>query len=123
LWLVKEGHVTPYEDDLEAYRKLLLASDKPSKPAAPAAAPRKRPSRDAVQALRSEVRKCEARVEKLNEMRDKLAKKLADPAMYEPEKLNEAQVWQKKYAEVMEGLDRAESLWLSAIEKLETVDG
>jgi ATP-binding cassette subfamily F protein 3 len=27
--------------------------------------------------------------------------------------------WQKKYAEVMEGLDRAEGMWLKAQEKLE----
>jgi ATP-binding cassette, subfamily F, member 3 len=121
LWLVKDGQVTPYAEDLEAYRKLLLTSDKPDKLAKPAAAAEKprRPSREALQALRGEVRKCEARVEKLNQMRDKLAKKLADPSMYEPERVDEAQVWQKKYAEVMDGLDRAESLWLSAIEKLE----
>ncbi|ALG91859.1 MULTISPECIES: ABC-F family ATP-binding cassette domain-containing protein [Actibacterium] len=121
LWLVKDGQVTAYAEDLEAYRKLLLTSDKPDKPAKPAAAAEKprRPSREALQALRGEVRKCEARVEKLNQMRDKLAKKLADPSMYEPERVDEAQVWQKKYAEVMDGLDRAESLWLSAIEKLE----
>ena len=52
-------------------------------------------------------------------MRDRLAKKLADPALYEPERLGEMETWQKKYAEVMEGLDRAEALWLKAQEKLE----
>ena len=56
---------------------------------------------------------------KLNEMRDKLAKKLADPALYEQDKLGEMAVWQKKYAEVMEALDRAEALWMTALEKLE----
>ena len=30
-----------------------------------------------------------------------------------------ATVWQKKYAEVMEALDRAEAMWLEAQEKLE----
>ena len=35
------------------------------------------------------------------------------------ERPDEAAVWQKKYAEVMEGLDRAEDLWLRAQEKLE----
>ena len=53
------------------------------------------------------------------QMRDKLAKKLADPALYEPERLGEMATWQKKYAEVMEGLDRAEGMWLKAQEKLE----
>jgi ATP-binding cassette subfamily F protein 3 len=70
-------------------------------------------------ALRSEVRRCEERVEKLAEMREKLAKKLADPKLYEPERIAETEVWQKKYAEVREAIDRAETLWLKAQEKLE----
>jgi ATP-binding cassette subfamily F protein 3 len=70
-------------------------------------------------ALRADVRKCEERLSKLNDMRDKLAKKLADPALYEPDRLGEMETWQKKYAEVMEGLDRAELMWLKAQEKLE----
>jgi len=121
LWLVKDGRVEPFEEDLEAYRKLLL-SDGPAKPEKPRAAP-KRPSRDAIVALRSESRKCEERVGKLNEMRDKLAKKLANPDLYEPEKAGEAQVWQKKYAEVMEALERAEAMWMKSLEKLESTDG
>ncbi|WP_208351498.1 ABC-F family ATP-binding cassette domain-containing protein [Pseudaestuariivita rosea] len=120
LWLVKDGAVTPYQDDLEAYRKMLLGADKPAKTAEKPKP--KRASRDQVMALRSEVRKCEARVEKLNEMRDKLATKLADPALYEEGKAGEADVWQRKYAEVMEGLDRAEALWIAALEKLETAE-
>jgi ATP-binding cassette subfamily F protein 3 len=118
LWLVKGGRVEPFEEDLEAYRKLLLTSDKPAKPAAEAPKPKKA-SRDEVLALRSEVRKCEARVEKLEDMREKLAKKLADPDLYEKSKVGEMEVWQKKYAEVMDGLDRAEALWLAAQEKLD----
>ncbi|MDF1726670.1 MAG: ABC-F family ATP-binding cassette domain-containing protein [Sulfitobacter sp.] len=121
LWLVSGGTVKPYEDDLESYRQLLLA---PSKPVSKNAKPKveakpKRASRDEVLALRSEVRKAEGRVEKLNEMRDKLAKKLADPALYEDTKIGELEVWNKKYAEVMEALERAEALWMSAEEKLE----
>ncbi|MGD9293297.1 MAG: ABC transporter ATP-binding protein, partial [Roseobacter sp.] len=72
-----------------------------------------------VLALRAEVRKSEARVEKLNDMRDKLAAKLADPQLYEEAKNGELAVWNKKYAEVMEALERAETLWMNALEKLE----
>ncbi len=32
------------------------------------------------------------------------------------------EVWQKKYAEVMDALERAEALWLTAQEKLETAE-
>ncbi|MDZ4093978.1 MAG: ABC transporter ATP-binding protein, partial [Paracoccaceae bacterium] len=119
LWLVKGGAVTPYNADLETYRAQLLAGDEDVKPkAAPVEKPRKA-SRDEMLALRAEVRKCEERLEKLNVMRDRLAKKLADPELYEPGRGSEAETWQKKYAEVMQGLDRAEVLWLKAQEKLE----
>ncbi|MBO9401569.1 ATP-binding cassette domain-containing protein [Shimia sp. R9_3] len=123
LWLVKDGTVKPYEDDLQAYRKLLLTSDKPvsGKPKAKPVA--KKASRDEILALRAEVRKSEQRVEKLNEMADKLATKLADPAFYEGEKLGEMEVWQKKYAEVRDAQDRAEDLWMKALEKLEKAEG
>lgn len=120
LWLVKDGRVTPYEDDLQAYRKMLLTVDRPSKSKdSPKSAAPKAVSRDVVLALKSDSRKAEERVKKLNEMRDKLAKKLADPELYEQENLGEMAVWQKKYSEVMDALDRAEGMWMAALEKLE----
>ena len=124
LWLVSDGTVKPYEDDLEAYRKMLLTVEKPiRKNMAPKEAPKpKRASREDVLALRGEVRTSEARVAKINEMRDKLAKKLADPALYEKDKVGELEVWNKKYAEVMQALERAESIWMGALEKLEKAE-
>ena len=119
LWLVKDGKVTPYEEDLETYRKELLGSDKPAAQQAPKKPKPKRASRDEILTLRSEVRKCEARLEKLNEMRDKLAEKLADPALYDDTRIGELATWNGKYKEVMEALDRAENLWLVAQENLE----
>ena len=119
LWLVKDGKVTPYEEDLETYRKELLGSDKPTAQQAPKKPKPKRASRDEILTLRSEVRKCEARLEKLNEMRDKLADKLADPALYDDTRIGELATWNGKYKEVMEALDRAENLWLVAQENLE----
>ena len=123
LWLVKDGTVAPYDDDLEAYRKMLLSSDKPAKPQKkPEAAKPARPSRDAILALRAEARKCEERVTKLNDMRDKLAKKLANPELYEDSRKGELETWNRKYAEVMEGLGRAEGLWMAALEKLDAAE-
>ncbi|WP_299206908.1 ABC-F family ATP-binding cassette domain-containing protein [uncultured Tateyamaria sp.] len=122
LWLVSNGTVKPFEDDLEAYRKLLLSDGKPAKRAKAEAPKAKKPSREVVVALRSELRKSEARVEKLNQMRNKLANKLADPDLYEDAKIREMEVWQKKYAEVMDALDRAEALWMQDLEKLETAE-
>jgi ATP-binding cassette, subfamily F, member 3 len=121
LWLVKGGAVTPYQGDLDSYRRELLAGDEPAKATEKPKEKAERPSREAVLALRAEVRRCEERLAKLNEMRDKLATKLAKPELYE--KPGEAMIWQKKYAEVMEGLDRAEDLWVKAAEKLEAAEG
>ncbi|PZX17499.1 ATP-binding cassette subfamily F protein 3 [Palleronia aestuarii] len=121
LWLVKDGRVTPYDEDLEAYRRMLLSADQPKKAEKPKQAAPK-PSRDDILSLRGDVRRNEQRVAKLSEMRDKLAKKLADPSLYEPGKAGEAEVWQRKYAEVMEGLDRAEGLWMASLERLEHVE-
>ncbi|SIT83736.1 ABC-F family ATP-binding cassette domain-containing protein [Pontibaca methylaminivorans] len=131
LWLVSGGRVAPYEGDLESYRAMLLAPEKTAASgkatagkasAAPGAARSARPTRERILALRSEVRKGEARVEKLTEMSDRLVQKLADPALYEAGREGEADVWQRKYAEVREGLERAEAIWLAALEKLESAE-
>ena len=121
LWLVKDGGVSVWEDDLQAYRKDLLTKDTPDRQKKAKAAP-KRLSRDAILALRADVRKCEERVGKLNDMRDKLAKKLADPALYDEDAGNRAEPWQRKYSEVMNALDRADSMWMKALEKLEKAE-
>ena len=120
LWLVRDGAVTPYEDDLDSYRSLLLKGEERIAKAKPET--RKRASQDEIKALRSDLRKCEARVAKIEEMREKLAAKLADPALYEDARKGERDVWQRKYAEVMDGLDRAEALWMAAAEALEAAE-
>ncbi len=123
LWLVKDGRVTPYADDLQDYRRMLLAPDtrkqdkaKPAKPAKP------KPTRDQILALRAEVRKCEDRVEKLGEMAEKLSTKLADPTLYEDSRVGELETWNRKYAEVREATKRAEALWMTALEKLDKAE-
>jgi len=125
LWLVKGGRVKPYEDDLQAYRRMLLAPDERKVDKAKAAKPKPskpKPSRDQILALRAEVRKCEDRVGKLNDMAEKLSAKLADPALYEDTRVGELETWNRKYAEVREGLERAEALWMTALEKLDTAE-
>lgn len=118
LWLVKDGTVQPYEEDLQAYRKLLLTSDKPAGKSKPKPV-KKQATRDELLALKANVRKCEERVSKLNDMSDKLAKKLANPSLYEDGKIGEMEVWQRKYGEVCEAQNRAEDMWMAALEKLE----
>ena len=121
LWLVNKGSVTPYEGDLESYRTMLLRGDDAEKPARkPKAEKPRRPSRDAILQLRQDVKKCEQRVEKLSDMESKVASKLADPTIYND--VHGVTEWQKKYAEIKDGLALAEKLWLEAQEKLDTAE-
>mgnify|MGYP005635977915 CR=1 FL=1 len=122
LWLVKDGRVTTYDDDLQAYRRMLLTPDTRKADKEKAAKPKQtkaKAAREQLRAMKADVRKCEERVNKINDMRDKLAKKLADPALYEEGKAGELATWNKKYAEVMTGLERAEAMWMQSLEKLE----
>lgn len=126
LWLVKDGAVAPYEGDLDDYRKFLLSGDAPAEksgektPEAPKPSAPKKPNRDAVLALRSDVRKSEERVQKLTEMMGKLDVKLADPGLYNDP--YEAEKWGKKRAEAVRALAFAEELWMAALEKLDAAE-
>ncbi|MFE3836982.1 ABC-F family ATP-binding cassette domain-containing protein [Pseudogemmobacter sonorensis] len=143
LWLVKGGTVAPYDGDLEDYRRLLLTPEKAGGRATKAGAKAERGARggaDAARAgasgaeqagatrgdpaaLRAELRKCEDWLEKLNAMREKLAERLADPALYEDARKRDLADLNRKYAEVTEGITRAEALWLAAQERLEAAEG
>jgi ATP-binding cassette subfamily F protein 3 len=122
LWLVKDGAVSPYPNDLDTYRRELLAGDGAARPAEKPKSREPRPSRDAILALRADVRKCEERLEKLSEMRERLSDKLADPALYDDGRVAELEGWNRKFAELEEAMARAETLWLAAQERLETAE-
>ncbi len=133
LWLVQAGAVRPFEDDLEAYRKMLLkpaspkrAKDKAAKSEVPGelgpAPSPKRINREETLALRKTVRACEQRVQKLGVMREQIVNKLADPEFYSHASATQNETLQKRYAEVAEALDRAEAEWLAHLEKLEATD-
>jgi ATP-binding cassette subfamily F protein 3 len=117
LWLVKDGRVAPYEGDLEAYRRMLLDAPAP-KSDAPKVKKAKTSKKDVAE-LRQAVSTAEARVEKLSAIREKLAKRLADPRMYQDHRKGEAEELQKTFAEVENGLERAEALWMKSLERLE----
>jgi ATP-binding cassette, subfamily F, member 3 len=93
---------------------MLLAPDTPSERPREAEAGRSAPAATRIWRSCAPTCACEQRLEKLEEMRDKLAAKLADPELYDDGRRGELEVWNRKYAEVMEGLDRAEALWMRA---------
>ena len=123
LWLVKGGRVTPYEEDLDAYRTMLLTQDAPAKPEKPKEEKaQKRASRDEILALRAEVRKAEDRIEKLAAMRDKLSAILADPTLYEDARRADLESYNRKFAELEDAERKAESLWLEAQDRLDQAE-
>jgi len=66
--------------------------------------------------LRAETAKCEARVEKLRDMLDRLDAKLAEPGFYQDTPMDEITRWQEKHSEVTAAIEKAETLWLQALE-------
>lgn len=120
LWLVKDGRVAPYPEDLEHYRNALLGKSESKEKSKSGKSKPKPAAHFSLAQLKKEVTKCEERLEKLNVMQEKLAQKLADPVLYEAENAQDLEIWNKKYAEVMEALERAEQLWMEASERLES---
>ena len=123
LWRVQNGDVSSYDGDLESYRLTLLGRSTPDKGKASPKVCGGKASRDEILLLRQDVRTCEQRIEKLNDMREHISARLASPDMYKDENLRDMEKWRRKYTEVVEGIGRAESLWISAQERLEKAGG
>ncbi len=135
LWLVKDGGVRPFEGDMDDYRTLLLSERGAGGAASSAKAPQGNPAerrenrRDAAQRrralapLRQEVAACEARMDKLTAMRDAIDARLADPGLYQDADPSKFENLQIKRGEILDGIARAEALWLEAQERLEAALG
>ena len=120
LWLVSNGQVTPFEEDLVAYRSFLLGSPKVTKKNEKIK--HKKSNQERLIAARTELNRSEERLEKLNNMNTKLQEKLADPKLYEDHNSTDLEVWQKKFHEIESALVRAEKLWLRASETVEKLE-
>ena len=116
LWRVKDGRGAPYEGDLEQYRRELLDQPEPKKHSPK---PKPKATRADKAELRQAASTAEARVTKLTDIRETLVAKLADPEIYDGDRGRDMEVLQRKLAEVDDGLERAETLWMRALERLE----
>lgn len=124
LWLVKDGQVNVYYEDLNAYKKLLLSerglADKSEKPKK---VKKKRLShgeqRKILTPYQLEVTKCEERLNKIMDIKVKIDKALADPDIYTNKNPEKFENLSKKRAEAEEAIIKAETLWVSAEENLE----
>ena len=136
LWLVADGTCRAFDDDLDAYRKLLLSSRKarpergdpkpgPATPAAAKWAPAKSVRRRNAAAQRAEtvslrkaVKIAEKETARLTKEKDRLEAAIADPTLYDgpPERVAELT---KKRSQVIAALAIAEETWLEAQNALE----
>ncbi len=135
LWLVGGGEVKNFDGDMADYRKLLLGQRgvpdraiKERKSAGKTEKAKAKPSKGApaplksVSALRADAKKCEERLEKLNRMLKTIDDKLGDGLQQGMMSATELERISIKRAEVVEAVDRAEALWLAALERLEAAE-
>jgi ATP-binding cassette subfamily F protein 3 len=121
LWLVKNGVVSPYEEDLESYRSDILIKKHGKRSKASKNSDSKKENQKRLLAHKAEVKKCEDRVEKLLNMRKKVADILSDQDLYSVEKLKDLENWNKKFSEIDEAINRAEKLWIQAQQNFEKI--
>jgi ATP-binding cassette subfamily F protein 3 len=130
LLLVADGHVTPFEGDLDDYRRFLLTGDnaptrriennnavdaKASKEDVRRSAAEKRHN---LKPLKDKVTAAESQIATLNAELAKLDKTLSDPLLFSKDPAKAASV-SKKRAEAQRKLEAAEKAWLSASEAYE----
>ena len=121
LWLVSNGSVKPFDEDLDAYRNLLVKGEE--RPTTIKNKKKKPDTSTDVRTLRSDLKRAEARIEKLDDMHKKLQEKLANPALYDAGRESDLKLWQDKYTEWEHAMERAEALWVDAQGKLDAADG
>ena len=119
LWLVRDGRVTPYDGDMESYRRLLLgAPERREKAEKPAKVKSEKPPATSLAALRAEVRACETRLDKILVWLAEIDQRLGDPDIYRND-YEQAESLQKKRAEIVAAQAKAEAMWMAAEEALE----
>jgi ATP-binding cassette subfamily F protein 3 len=115
LVIVRNGHVQPYDGDLDDYRDSLLGAKRAPPRAAAAAAPRVRGSR---KNLESRIKKLEAQMSTLNDGLSAIEVQLADPSVYQQApKMKEVLAEQ---ARMKAELAKAEEEWLARQGELES---
>jgi len=133
LLLVADGHVTPFEGDLDDYRRFLLTGDnaptrrvennnavdaKASKEDSRRSAAEKRHN---LKPLKDKVTAAEHQIATLNAELAKLDKALSDPLLFSKDPAKAASV-SKKRADAQRKLEAAEKAWLSASEAYESAN-
>ncbi|HTC84692.1 MAG TPA: ATP-binding cassette domain-containing protein [Rhizomicrobium sp.] len=130
LLLVSDGHVTPFEGDLDDYRRFLLSGDNaPSQRDLARRAPEPKAKKEEarrsnaekrhnLKPLKDKVTAAEHQIAALNAELAKLDKTLSDPLLFSKDPAKARSV-SKKRAEAARKLEAAEKAWLTASEAYE----
>jgi len=132
LLLVADGHVTPFEGDLDDYRKFLLNGDNAPTRRAPenSTGPKAKKEearrnnaekRHNLKPLKDKVSAAEHQIAALNTEIAKLDNALADPLLFTRDPAKAASV-SKKRADAVRKLEAAEKSWLAASEAYENAN-
>jgi ATP-binding cassette subfamily F protein 3 len=124
LWLVANGTVTPFDGDLEDYRRMILAPAAAADPEANKAATKlRRENRRAaaerrreIEPLRRRLKDAERAVADLNTRKAALDRQIADPATYAG---GEVASLLREQAALGAALGEAEARWLAAAQAIE----
>jgi ATP-binding cassette subfamily F protein 3 len=126
LWLVANGSVKPFDDDLDAYRKFVLEG--PDRPAtrreddrASAADTRREAAgkRVALAPLRKKIEALEAKMARFTELIARVDAVLGDPDTFQKEPLKASQLSAQR-SDLERSLMAAEEEWLALSEEYET---
>jgi ATP-binding cassette subfamily F protein 3 len=125
LWLVANGRVTPFDGDMDDYRKLLLDERKPANGKAKAPKSTKAEERKAAADRRAQVTplkraadEAEKRMAKLQTELAKIDAVLHAPDLYAKEPAKVAAMT-KQRGDIARRLEEAEHAWLAAVEAYE----
>jgi ATP-binding cassette, subfamily F, member 3 len=121
LWLVAEGSVKPFDGDIEAYEKYVLARTgdvKKSEKTAPKETKAVTPERRSASALKKRIAASEEKIKKFQDLIARVDKALADPEAFMKEAAKAAQL-SKQRGELESALESAEEEWLILTSEVE----
>jgi ATP-binding cassette, subfamily F, member 3 len=130
LWLVADGTVQPFDDDIDAYRRMVLKGDPaPQNGERPRAGAKPQMSRSdqrraaaerraELQPLRDRLKRNEREIERLNARIEALDRDLADPDLFARDPDKGAELARQR-ARAVEAVAQAEEDWLAAGAELE----
>jgi len=128
LWIVQDGSVAPYGEDLDSYRQSLLSVKRQAGLRQDSAPDRRREARQksadrrAERApLRKKIADYEAEIQRLEALRDRAQQILSDPRIYEPENKEKLLDINAKNAKIEASLERFEQRWLDASAALDVL--